>query len=478
MVKAHEGRRAERLIESEQNEFEPQPRGAERATEAPTRLRDRITKILFLTTRNSYVTTSSNGCVRVWDGATLELLHTAPGGGAAELTDALLLPDPSINKLVVSANDRSLTFFEMSAAAKSQYQPYGRVALPDLPCCLATWTEGAEGGAGTPVLAWGDDTGCVRVHDARLLVQLVSRAGEGRSPAHGAGLAHRAHLYTLRLHADWVTAMVPVPRLGALLTAGLDTNLQLADVSASPQPGSGPGSGVQARYAPSAHATLRTMAGHKKGVHALAVLSTSGRELAVSASPDRRTVVWNLQSGQRLGVLSGHRACVTHICGYEALERLVTLAADGELRVWETATLGCVQAISPLAAPALAECGAIAFNVQRECLVSGARELTLWQPRRYVVPLDLIRPTSLAPEGHRQPLVAVLYSKLLELVVAADESSVIGARARTRARTHAHTPTHPHHPHHPHPTPYSNAQAFMTCRLAGKSSSSSTRARG
>lgn len=409
VIQSEKGQEASRRMEGAQLEFEPQPRFA---GPQPNAHSQRISKILFIPSRNHYVTTANDSSVRVWDGTTLKHLHTA--AGSSWINDMVCLPDLATNKLVVASADRTVSFYEMATAdPKRQYALYGRIVLLDLPLCLATWVQGAA----TPVLGCGDDTGCVSVFDARVLVQLVSRAGEGRKPL-DSGQARKAKLYTLKLHSDWVTTITYVPHLHALLSSGLDSAIKLTVTRQLDAHGDGVLSEGELT-------TLHTLRGHTKGVHALVTLAVGGRQLGVSASLDRRVLVWNLETGDEMACLEGHRSYVQQVCADEANERLITLASDCEIRVWELATFSCAQAISPLGRPALSQCAAICYNAQHQCLVTGARELTLWQPRKFVIPLDVIRATALGPHGHKVPLVAVLHSELYQLAVTADESSIV-----------------------------------------------------
>jgi len=176
VVQSDKGHEASRLMEGAQARFEPQPRPpGQREANAH---RERIGKVLYIANRNHYITASNDGSVRFWDGTTLQHVHTAYNG-PSWINDMAHLPDVSTNKLAVAAADRTIAFYEMSVAdPKRKYVLYGRMLLPSLPLCLAAWLQGPA----LPVLGCGDDTGCVHVYDARALVQLVARSGEGRKP--------------------------------------------------------------------------------------------------------------------------------------------------------------------------------------------------------------------------------------------------------------------------------------------------------
>jgi WD40 repeat protein len=223
-----------------------------------------------------------------------------------------------------------------------------------------------------------------------------------------------------------------VPSLRALLTAAHDSLVILTDLSALPCELVGAG-GLGATAAAAAVAVrdetdapaLHTLRGHTKGVHALATLSVGGRHLGVSASLDRRVVLWQLETGEEVGALIGHRSHVVAVAADRAGERLVTLGADGELRIWELAGCTCAQVISPSAQDALRGAGALCYNAAHECIATGAHALTIWQPRKHTMPLDVFRATSLGPRGHKHPLVAIVHSPLFNLVLSADEAAVI-----------------------------------------------------
>lgn len=407
------GAEASKLIEGALHHYVPHTPVSQGP--GPHAHREAITRILYISAKNHYVSVSRDGTLRVWDATTLDHVTTVTNS-AAWINDAVCLSDPSITKLAVAASDRTLSLYELSAAdSRKKYALHGRMTLPDLALCLAYWVEGAD----TPVLACGDDTGCVSVYDARTLVQAVSRQrdvpGFVDQP-----VSRRTRLYVLRLHADWVTAISFVPALSALLSASLDGSVKLVDLSRQRDEN---GDGVLDAEELSA---LHTLRGHSKGVFACTHISVSGRHLGASASIDRSIVVWNLETGDRLAELSGHRTYVHQMAADPDKEHLLTLAADGELKVWDLHHFTCFQTIPALGNDKLAGACALAFNAAHSSVVTGAKGLTLWQRRRWVVvPLAVIKATSLAPNGHKVPLVAVTYCTLYGLVLSADESSVI-----------------------------------------------------
>lgn len=412
VVLSDKGQQASRMMEGAQHKFEPQPRAP--GDRQANGHRERINRIIYVPVKNHYVTASRDGTLRVWDATTLAHVHTVVNGHSW-INDTVLLNDLATNKLAVASADRTISFYEMSSVdSKRLYSLHGRMALLDLPLCLAYWLQNSQ----TPVLGCGDDTGCVSVYDARELLKVVARAGEGRKPVEPF-VSKRTRLYTLKLHHDWVTSLSHVPGLHALLSAGLDASIKLTDLTRQLDTN---GDGI---FDEDEITTLHTLSGHTKGVFALVTLLVGGRQLAVSSSLDRRVVVWNLETGDEVTSLDGHRSYVQAMAVNEPSEQLITLGADSEVRVWELITFTCTQVIPVLGSEVLAGCGAILFNAHHQCLVSGARQLTLWQPRRFFVPLDVIRATSLAPKGHKVAVVAVLYCTLYHLVLSADESSVV-----------------------------------------------------
>lgn len=76
--------------------------------------------------------------------------------------------------------------------------------------------------------------------------------------------------------------------------------------------------------------------GHWAGVLACAV-SADGR-LAVSASSDQSLIVWDLDAGQALAVLTGHSSAVQACAFSPDGQRVASVGSDRSLRVWNWAT--------------------------------------------------------------------------------------------------------------------------------------------
>merc|ERR1719330_1324494 len=84
---------------------------------------------------------------------------------------------------------------------------------------------------------------------------------------------------------------------------------------------------------------LHTIAGHGDFVRALALCSTF-QERLVSAGDDRRLVLWDASTGERLR----EYACDALVLALRLRESsLITAAEDKQLRVWDTVTGACLQ---------------------------------------------------------------------------------------------------------------------------------------
>jgi WD40 repeat protein len=79
--------------------------------------------------------------------------------------------------------------------------------------------------------------------------------------------------------------------------------------------------------------SLRTLEGHRGSVEGVA-LTPDGRR-AVSASWDKTLRVWDLESGQSLRALEGHRGSVEGVALTPDGRRAVSASGDNTVRVWD-----------------------------------------------------------------------------------------------------------------------------------------------
>lgn len=84
-----------------------------------------------------------------------------------------------------------------------------------------------------------------------------------------------------------------------------------------------------------------TRRAHEKFIHALDV--SPNNDFLATASHDKTSKIWDLQAGEALGVLEGHKRGVYDIkfCAYDRL--IVTASGDRTVRVWNLEDQSCVR---------------------------------------------------------------------------------------------------------------------------------------
>lgn len=87
--------------------------------------------------------------------------------------------------------------------------------------------------------------------------------------------------------------------------------------------------------------------GHARPITAVAWLSTGD---LVTASRDQILLLWDSESGERLGAMVGHTNAV-HCVAETAAGVVVSGGRDKSLRLWDTSRLECVLVIAEQGAP-------------------------------------------------------------------------------------------------------------------------------
>jgi len=309
---------------------------------------------------SAYVSASHDGTLRFWNATSLKteaVRYLADKASAVPVNSMNQLPQ-ALAKLAVATADRMVSFWELAdlPGSSTKYGLFGKMHLAEIPVALESWTLG---GGRLHCLAVGDVAGCVHIYDAGRLVERLrlelGRAHQLKRDADPRPLSQHAvlefQIATLQLHDDWVSQIHFAPGINLLITASLDVSIRVTrlDLPAAleARAGSEPkdNTGGWAPPAPQAGLTLErenfrpahTMfppAG--KGVHAFVCNSGGlGRRQLASCGLERAVHVWNLESGDLLKSLHGHRANVTSLAYDPASDLLVSLDTEGVLRTWD-----------------------------------------------------------------------------------------------------------------------------------------------
>ncbi len=129
--------------------------------------------------------------------------------------------------------------------------------------------------------------------------------------------AKSKELATWSLTHGKVRKVVFSPNAQQLATTGEDRTIQLWDVDTSQ--------------------ATQTLRGHIDAVYCLAYHPTD--PLLVSGSADRTARIWNIRTGQETcPFLRGHHRTIAEVTWDSSGKRVVSVAVDGEIRVWDAET--------------------------------------------------------------------------------------------------------------------------------------------
>lgn len=388
--------------------------------------REPATMAVFAPKCASYVSAGRDGTVRVWSTA-LKLQNTFHiSDSKATAVQAMTLLPGTLSKLAVASADRIISLYELQDhVGAPRWSVHGRLGIKDMPASLAAWTHVSDG---AHCFAIGTDTGSVPIFDAKKLVGMLKEERiKAEANRHGViplEAVERARIITLPLHTDWVTQLAYEENFAALVSSSLDSMLLVTqlDWPAAAVPSSKASESLL-RADPAHCRNICSIRAHHKGVTSLQLMNVSSRKLCATCSYERDVCVWNIETGDHIKTLSGHRALLRQLAYDPISQVLVSLAADGEMRTWEMASYSNLQTIR--AQNALDRIASVTFNVAQQCLVTTTRRLALWQQPRKIANQEVLNAQLLAPQGHCHPLVAVLFSSQFYLVVSGDESGII-----------------------------------------------------
>ena len=145
--------------------------------------------------------------------------------------------------------------------------------------------------------------------------------------------------------------------------------------------------------------------------------------VVVSGRLDRALHVWNIETGEALSILEGHKSVVHTVCVHESSSALVSLDTMGDLIVWDLLTLSCMQVVPH--ADADSRITALCSVPETDSLITASRQLRLWKNARAVTNEEERVIKELAPEGHHHAIVASAYSETFCMLLTADSSNVI-----------------------------------------------------
>ena len=126
-----------------------------------------------------------------------------------------------------------------------------------------------------------------------------------------------------QVHRDWVTKVKFVPDLDLLVTASLDSTIQLYDVHK--------------------RVMIRKFTRHRSGVRAFDWCQTG--KFIVSGGISRSLQVWNPYTVDSMATLDGHAAPVVDVVVDDNNSGVISVSLDKMLKCWDVSTLRCIQTV-------------------------------------------------------------------------------------------------------------------------------------
>jgi WD40 repeat protein len=124
---------------------------------------------------------------------------------------------------------------------------------------------------------------------------------------------------------------------------------------------------------------VRTLQPHIDDVRAVCFVSADGRTYAATAN-FREVVLWDLRRGTPAGTMAGHREAIRGMASVAVRghDLLVTVAADGDIRIWDPFAAACLQVLPGHTDTITAVCAFVAQD--RALLATGSQDRTsrLW----------------------------------------------------------------------------------------------------
>jgi len=157
---------------------------------------------------------------------------------------------------------------------------------------------------------------------------------------------------------------------------------------------------------------------------------------------DRHVHVLNIETGETVGSLVGHRGVVQSLAVNAASRSLVSLDVQGELKVWDLTSCALVQSITY---DDIGErVSALCFNTDDNRLVTSSRRLQLWRNAKATATSDERAARALCPTGHHHPLVGACYAEAFHILITGDAGGTVcvwEVKTGSRIFSFEHTPS-------------------------------------
>jgi len=334
-----------------------------------------------------YVTAGRDGIVKVWF-PTLTLQRAIDVGQRRSWLSSCCWM-PKSRHLAVASSSFKIYFYDSSFSPT----PVAHIAHNEgTPLCLGYTEPSYESdGREKEILMVGDNNGYVTVYP------MDDDWAEQESKSDNDPLRFKSKPSRQLYHTDWVTKVGFVSELQAMVTCGLDGEINLCDLHMNRR--------KEGRDA---------IKLHNKGVHSWCWCKSY--KWFASGGLDRQIIVWNPYTQRAITSLQGHNAPILDVLVNETQHQLISMSVDKVVKVWDIRNYKCIQTFTDKTEYKPEDrLTCMAFDEDGPALVMCSSTLN-------VLPVSVKVETS---RTHLAPIVGALYNDVFHQVVSGDTLGTI-----------------------------------------------------
>lgn len=336
-----------------------------------------------------YITAGRDGMVKIWHPNLTVHKVIDVEQGRSWLASCCWMTKS--RRLAVASANYKIFFYDSSFGAA----PISHIDHKEgFPLCMGYLDRGSYEGDGRDreLLMVGDSKGCVTIYQFGDNGCVTSKS-------------------RFKYHTDWVTKVDYVPELQAMVTCGLDGEVNMCDININNRK-----SGREGDDKPGPPVRL-----HKKGLYCFCWCKK--HKFFASAGLDRQIVIWNGFTQKAMNHLIGHNAPIIEILCNEAQSQLISMSIDKVVKVWDIRNYRCIQTFTDKTEYRPEDSlTCMAFDEEASNLLMCSSVLN-------VLPLHMKAETS---KTHVAPIVGVLYNDVFQQIISGDSlGSVCVWDART-----------------------------------------------
>eukprot|EP00746_Dinoflagellata_sp_MGD_P124376 gnl/MRDRNA2_/MRDRNA2_58967_c0_seq1.p1 gnl/MRDRNA2_/MRDRNA2_58967_c0~~gnl/MRDRNA2_/MRDRNA2_58967_c0_seq1.p1 ORF type:complete len:1155 (-),score=226.27 gnl/MRDRNA2_/MRDRNA2_58967_c0_seq1:93-3557(-) len=389
-----------------------------------------------------YVTAGRDGVVKIWN-SSLQLHKVIEVGQHKNWLSSCAWMKQS-KRLAVASSDFAIFFYDNSFSPT----PVSKIEHPQgTPLCLGYHELQGSGGWGKEILMVGDNYGYVTLYqmdddwyawplndnphsqggaggygqkggndrsrnlarggtraiekdDEEAGGEAALRGSKGVKSGRDAGTDNKMQFHGVKLsrekyHNDWVTKVGFVSELQAMVTCGLDGEINLCDVQKN-----------ERKRDP-----IRL---HKNSVHSWCWCINY--KFFASCGLDRQIIIWNPYTLKAMNFLQGHNASIHEVLVNERQHQLISLSVDKVVKVWDIRNYRCIQTFTDKTEYKPEDrLTCMAFDEEGPALVLCSSTLNL-------LPVNVKVESS---RTHRAAIVCALYNDVFHQVVSGDIAGTI-----------------------------------------------------